>query len=238
MNVKVIEGERTRIQAYEGVCIGRAGSGLNENFTVRKISYGEGVERVFPLYSPLIEFDQGRAPRQGAPRQALLPARPARQVRPHHREADPPRRSRSGSRLGVMRSNHPKAGKAGLSGLFLWCVLVAASVGSLSTASAAPLLLEVAHAEVAYDPRADQPLISFTLSETSRRHFAEFTAQNVGRKIEILVDGKVLVRTVVQEPIVAGSGQIAGLSSADEAKEVATRLTAGTGKLEVEVVPD
>src|SRR6185503_5295888 len=48
VNVKVVEGERTRIQAYEGVCIGRAGSGLNENFTVRKISYGEGVERVFP----------------------------------------------------------------------------------------------------------------------------------------------------------------------------------------------
>ena len=54
VNYKVVEGERSRIQAYEGVCIGRAGSGLNENFTVRKISYGEGVERVFPLYSPRI----------------------------------------------------------------------------------------------------------------------------------------------------------------------------------------
>ena len=54
VNVKVVEGERTRIQGYEGVCIGRAGAGLNENFTVRKISYGEGVERVFPLYSPRI----------------------------------------------------------------------------------------------------------------------------------------------------------------------------------------
>ncbi len=55
VNVKVIEGERSRVQAYEGVCIGRAGGGLNENFTVRKISYGEGVERVFPLYSPMID---------------------------------------------------------------------------------------------------------------------------------------------------------------------------------------
>ena len=54
VNVKVREGDRTRIQAYEGVCIGRAGAGLNENFTVRKISYGEGVERVFPVYSPLV----------------------------------------------------------------------------------------------------------------------------------------------------------------------------------------
>jgi large subunit ribosomal protein L19 len=53
--VRVTEGSRTRIQAYEGVCISRSGGGLNENFTVRKISYGEGVERVFPVYSPLIE---------------------------------------------------------------------------------------------------------------------------------------------------------------------------------------
>lgn len=54
VNVRIKEGERERIQAYEGVCIGRAGQGLNENFTVRKISYGEGVERVFPVYSPLV----------------------------------------------------------------------------------------------------------------------------------------------------------------------------------------
>ena len=55
VSVKVVEGERTRIQAYEGVFIGRAGSGLNENFTVRKISYGVGVERVFPDNSPNID---------------------------------------------------------------------------------------------------------------------------------------------------------------------------------------
>jgi len=52
--VKVVEGERTRTQAFEGVCIARSNKGLSSNFTVRKISYGEGVERVFPLYSPLI----------------------------------------------------------------------------------------------------------------------------------------------------------------------------------------
>ena len=55
VNVKVIEGDKSRVQAYEGVCIGRAGGGLHQNFTVRKISYGEGVERVFPLYSPMID---------------------------------------------------------------------------------------------------------------------------------------------------------------------------------------
>ena len=53
--VRVTEGARTRVQAYEGVCIARSGGGLNESFTVRKISYGEGVERVFPMYSPLVE---------------------------------------------------------------------------------------------------------------------------------------------------------------------------------------
>ncbi|MGC6472405.1 MAG: 50S ribosomal protein L19 [Parvibaculales bacterium] len=55
VNVKVKEGSRERIQAYEGVCIARSGSDLNANFTVRKISYGEGVERVFPIYSPLVD---------------------------------------------------------------------------------------------------------------------------------------------------------------------------------------
>ncbi len=55
VNVRVVEGTRTRVQAFEGVCIARSGAGLNESFTVRKISYGEGVERVFPVYSPLVE---------------------------------------------------------------------------------------------------------------------------------------------------------------------------------------
>ena len=70
VNVKIVEGERSRVQAYEGVCIGRAGSGLNENFTVRKISYGEGVERVFPLYSPMI--DSVEVVRRGKVRRAKL----------------------------------------------------------------------------------------------------------------------------------------------------------------------
>jgi large subunit ribosomal protein L19 len=70
VNVKVVEGERTRVQAYEGVCIGRSGGGLNENFTVRKISYGEGVERVFPLYSPMI--DSIKVVRRGKVRRAKL----------------------------------------------------------------------------------------------------------------------------------------------------------------------
>ena len=76
---------RERLQAFEGVCISRAGEGINESFTVRKLSYGEGVERVFPIYSPLVEFRAGRPQGQGPAREALLPARPSRQICPHHR---------------------------------------------------------------------------------------------------------------------------------------------------------
>ena len=70
VNVKVVEGERTRVQAYEGLCIARSGGGINESFTVRKISYGEGVERVFPLYAPLV--DSIKVVRRGKVRRAKL----------------------------------------------------------------------------------------------------------------------------------------------------------------------
>ncbi|MCA3624783.1 MAG: 50S ribosomal protein L19 [Methylobacterium sp.] len=70
VNVKVKEGDRTRVQAYEGVCISRSGGGFQESFTVRKISYGEGVERVFPVYSPNI--DSIKVVRKGKVRRAKL----------------------------------------------------------------------------------------------------------------------------------------------------------------------
>jgi large subunit ribosomal protein L19 len=96
VNVKVVEGERTRVQAYEGVCIGRSGRGINENFTVRKISYGEGVERVFPVYSPMI--DSIKIVRRGKVRRAKLYYLRARrgkkarisEVQSHHGEAEAP----------------------------------------------------------------------------------------------------------------------------------------------------
>ena len=70
VNVKIKEGERERVQAYEGVCIARSGGGLQENFTVRKISFGEGVERVFPIMSPMIESIEVK--RRGVVRRAKL----------------------------------------------------------------------------------------------------------------------------------------------------------------------
>lgn len=70
VQVRITEGERTRLQAFEGICIARGGKGLNESFTVRKISYGEGVERVFPVYSPLVEAIEIK--RKGKVRRAKL----------------------------------------------------------------------------------------------------------------------------------------------------------------------
>ena len=70
VNVRIKEGERERVQAYEGVCIARAGHGINESFTVRKISFGEGVERLFPVMSPMI--DSIEVKRRGAVRRAKL----------------------------------------------------------------------------------------------------------------------------------------------------------------------
>ncbi|MEM1401377.1 MAG: 50S ribosomal protein L19 [Pseudomonadota bacterium] len=70
VNVRVVEGTRERIQAFEGVCIGRKNAGINSSFTVRKISYGEGVERVFPLYSP--RLDSIEVVRRGVVRRAKL----------------------------------------------------------------------------------------------------------------------------------------------------------------------
>jgi len=70
VNVRIKEGERERVQAYEGVCIARGGHGINESFTVRKISFGEGVERLFPVMSPMIESIEVK--RRGVVRRAKL----------------------------------------------------------------------------------------------------------------------------------------------------------------------
>ena len=101
--VKIKEGERERIQAFEGVCIARAGGGVNENFTVRKISFGEGdADAEHRLH-------RGQASRRRAARQALLPARSPRQVGPDRREADRPRaegRGGAGNRQGRRPRRH------------------------------------------------------------------------------------------------------------------------------------
>ncbi len=98
VNVKVTEGDRERVQAYEGIVIARSNRGYNSSVTVRKMSHGEGVERVFQLHSPSHRRHRREASRQRAARQAVLPARPVGQGCPHRRkglsEAPPHERSR------------------------------------------------------------------------------------------------------------------------------------------------
>ena len=104
VNVRIKEGERERVQAYEGVCIARAGEGHHENFTVRKISFGEGVERVFPVMSPMIESIEVK--RRGAVRRAklyYLRDRRGKSARIAERQVTPPsRRNRQGRRSGEL----------------------------------------------------------------------------------------------------------------------------------------
>ncbi len=110
VHVRVTEGERTRLQTYEGVVIGRRGGGLNESFTVRKISYGEGVERVFPVYSPMVE--KVEVVRRGKVRRAklyYLRGR-ARQVGAYRRGVE---RARQEAQRGSARSARGRARRGG-----------------------------------------------------------------------------------------------------------------------------
>jgi len=102
-------------------------------------------------------------------------------------------------------------------------------------AFAEPLTLEVTEAEVAYDLRNGRPLVSFRMSEASRKAFADFTSQHVNEKIDIRVDGNSVSQVVIREPITGGTGQILA-TSADAARQLTERLRA-MASLEVEVIP-
>jgi len=102
-------------------------------------------------------------------------------------------------------------------------------------AFAEPLMLEVTEAEVAYDARNSQPLVSFRLSESSRKAFADFSAQHVGQKVDIRVDGNSVMTVVIREPITGGVGQILA-TSADGARQLTTRLKS-KAPLTVEALP-
>jgi preprotein translocase subunit SecD len=115
---------------------------------------------------------------------------------------------------------------------------VAALLGSSFPAFAQPLALDIAQAGVAYDQRTGEPVVTFRWAEPSIRLFAEFTARNVGRRFAIRVDGRVVTTLVIREPILGDTGQIAGGFTVDRARQLADRLSSGTGKVEVEVVAD
>jgi preprotein translocase subunit SecD len=117
----------------------------------------------------------------------------------------------------------------------LGCALGVAAIFQIDTTYAEPLLFDVAQAEPDHDQRTGEPIVRFRFTLDSARKFGEFTKQNVGRLIEMRLEGKVLYRPVIREPILGGAGQISGHFSEPEANDIAARLSAGT-KIEIEAV--
>ena len=121
--------------------------------------------------------------------------------------------------------------KAGLSGLLL--------CGVLAVASAEPLAIEIVSGEPGHDQRTGEPMVSFKISPASARQFAEFTSRNIGRKMEVRVDGKPILAPVIREPILGGSGQIADRAlTIEHARQIAEGIRAGRAKVEFEIVND
>ena len=106
VHVRVVEGTRSRVQVFQGVVIRRQGNGVRETFTVRKISFGVGVERTFPVHTPVHREDRDRHPRRRAPREALLPARTSGQEGEDPREARHHPRALSSHRPDIEPSDH------------------------------------------------------------------------------------------------------------------------------------
>lgn len=128
--------------------------------------------------------------------------------------------------------NQRPSKKAGLSGLFYF-LAVAAALLTVS-AEAQPLKVEVSKAEAVYDQRTREHVITITMSEVSRKPFSDFTSSNVGRKIEIRIDGKVVSAPVIREPILGPRFLISGKFSDQDAREIAARISSGVSGVELE----
>jgi preprotein translocase subunit SecD len=135
-----------------------------------------------------------------------------------------------------MRASGPRRGKAGLPGLFL--SLLTAVVFLVGTAAAQPLLLEVEKAEAGFDRIGGEPIVTIRLSKASAKAFADITAKNIGRPMELRVNGKTLMKPVIREAIVGGVVQISGRFTVDETSKLAAQISSGGAKIEVEVVAD
>jgi preprotein translocase subunit SecD len=119
--------------------------------------------------------------------------------------------------------------------VFCWAIV---AILLLTTGAGAQRLeIAIERAEVAYDQRTGEPLISFKMTESSARQFAELTRNNIGKPMSIRVDGRELTRPVIREPIVGGTGQVGGSLTAQQAKDIADRMSKGTAKVEFEIVP-
>jgi preprotein translocase subunit SecD len=125
----------------------------------------------------------------------------------------------------------------GLAGLSLWCAIIAASLWSNRISAGEVLLIEVKMAETRADLHTKQAIIFVKLTEESKRLIAELTQKNIGRSTEFRVDGRVVMKPIIREPILAGVFEISGRFDMTEAKDIARRLSSGS-KIEVELVSD
>jgi preprotein translocase subunit SecD len=125
-----------------------------------------------------------------------------------------------------------------LSPPFYGALSVATLLLSTVSAWADPITLRIARAEVAYDQRTGERIIGIVFHEASKQLFADLTARNLGKAMEMRVDGRTVLKSVVREPILGGSVQITSGFTMEQAREIAERLSAGAAKLEVEVSAD
>jgi hypothetical protein len=130
-----------------------------------------------------------------------------------------------------------RLGKLGFAGFVLWCAIFAASLWSNRSTAGEVLLIEVKMAETRADKQTNQAIIFVKLTEESKRLIAEITQKNIGRVMEIRVDGRVLMKPAIREPLLAGVFEITGSFSMNEAKDIAQRLSSGS-RIEFELVSD
>jgi preprotein translocase subunit SecD len=124
--------------------------------------------------------------------------------------------------------------KAGLSGLFL---RAAAAVAIMTgVAASEPLAVEIISATAGYDQRTREPIVEYKLSRASQKLFAEMTEKNVGRKMELRIDGQPVVAAVIREPILGGSGQISGGFTEQQTRDIAAQLSSGASRLQADIV--
>ena len=136
----------------------------------------------------------------------------------------------------MSESENRRSKKAGLSGLFRARVVAAALLMASATAAIAePLAIDVMDVAPIIDQWSKQPAIAIKMRPASAKQFAELTTQNVGRKLELRIDGKIVMAPVVREPILAGSLQISGGFTLQQAKDLADSIAAGKSKVEVEL---
>ena len=130
-----------------------------------------------------------------------------------------------------------RLGKLGFAGFGLWCAIFAASLWSNRSAAGEVLLIEVKMAETRSDKQTQQAIIFVKLTDESKQLIAEMTQKNIGRSTEFRVDGRVVMKPVIREPILGGVFEISGRFDMKEAKDIAQRLSSGT-KIEIELVSD